>query len=373
MTAFSRFLIALICSFGYVFIYPNEQIRDYAFSESKRQKIVDLLQKHHFSRPVLDSSNSIFKSVNAFSTYLKLLDPYSKYYDVEHSRFIRSRASNKRIGIGVDLLVQKNDVLVYPIMNAPFFKKGIHVPVYLNKINGNKIDINRFESYSFMSGWNEADLISINIFSEDKIIPYKVKITKYNKSSIYIKKKSRMLVFEIREFNKQTRKSILEQLEKTDKNIRIVFDLRFCLGGDLFATVDILSKLLNKEKFIGYIDKKGDVIPLKTLKSKSENKVISNSVTIVTSKFTASSAELFIRSMVLYDSNTVVIGERTAGKCLAQYSFNLKDGSILILSSYKILTPEKIYCEGVPIVPDIFIPEAELLGLDRILIHAERS
>ncbi len=373
MTIFSRFLIVLICSFGCINLYPNERGEDFSFPENKRQSLINLLQKYHFSRPVLDANNSAFKSVDAFSAYLELLDPYSKYYDIEHSNFIRSRASNSRIGIGVDLLVKKNDILVYPIINAPIFNKGLHSPVYLNKINGNKIDINRFESYSFMSNWTEDDLVNIDIFSENKIVPYQVKTKKYNKSSIYIKKKSGILVFEIREFNKQTRKLIFETLDKTDKNIPIVFDLRFCLGGDLFATVDILSKLLNKEKPIGFLDKKGKIIPLRTLKNKLKNKIKSNSVTIVTSKFTASSAELFIRSMVLYNSNTIVIGERTSGKCLAQYSFNLSDGSTLILSSYKILTPANISCEGVPIIPDIFIPEAELLSLDRILIHAKRN
>ncbi|HHL19638.1 MAG TPA: hypothetical protein ENJ33_07875 [Thiothrix sp.] len=337
------------------------------FSITTTRQIAYIISNKHYLKPRFDHVYQQAKNATSLRHYLKTLDKYSRYRPVEQVKFAQRRSKKHRIDIGADLLIDANNVLAVPLINSPLLRAGMKKPVYIQSINGQTINYNDFKSYQFLGYLRSGQKITVKTRNTHKT--YNIRATQVNNQTVHYKKIKQYGVITIRRFTEQNVSAIKKALMAAKKSSSIIIDLRHNPGGDLYATTDTLSFLLKKDKNITYLKQGNTLINLQTLKGR----LIKNKrLIILSSRFTASSAEVFIRALKYYYPKVTLVGEETSGKCLAQENFQLKNGALLHLSVYNLLTPDKKYCQDKPIQPDRVINDIELMDIKNI-IHIQRK
>lgn len=338
------------------------------FSEEKRQQIASLIAQHHYKKlDIGDSLNQTGSSLQ-LNQYLTSLDAYSKYMSPEENRFFQERAKLTRTDIGVNLLVHKEEVLAVPLPGSPAHKIGLTLPSRLLSLNGRNINFTNFSSYRFLGSLIPGSIVLTEIAAPNshKSISYAIPAQRYTRELVGYVERGRLGVITIHEFRETTTQQMRTFLPMAMHQDGLLIDLRYCPGGDLFTTVDMLSLFLPPEQNTAFLTTNGQEKPV-ALKSLPGQIFHDKPIYLLTSKYTASSAEVFIHAIKKYIKASYIIGEATTGKCLALEKYELRDGSALQLSTYEILTPDKRSCNGNPILPDIPIPNIELLELDAVI------
>lgn len=148
-------------------------------------------------------------------------------------------------------------------------------------------------------------------------------------------------------------------------NVTLV-DLRFNSGGRVDLAAEFARLLVGIDIPLGSIERRGEytliggTIPLDTA-AKAQVIERSKSMVILVSRFTASSAEWLARNLQIYGAT--LIGERSAGKCLAHKSFAIGAGYNLQLAVGKLYVANQTkkkqmalydYCEF-GLIPDRWI------------------
>jgi carboxyl-terminal processing protease len=239
-------------------------------------------------------------------------------------------------------------------------------------LNNHKVHYNDFSSYAFLAniGVGDSILLKIKDTAHNNQRNYQVKAKQFRQKLINFSENTQFAIVRIDEYKDGMQAKLKQFLKKINNRKPLIIDLRYCPGGDLFAAVDMLSPFIGRSRSIAYLNKETSyqAVSLNTIATKP---LFKRPIYILTSKFTASSAEVFIRGIKHAVKNSYTVGEATQGKCLAQESHALGDGSALLLSSYKILTPNKKSCEQIPIKADKKLRNIELLDMDAVMNFLE--
>ncbi len=155
--------------------------------------------------------------------------------------------------------------------------------------------------------------------------------------------------------------SICDILKENPKGI--IFDLRYCLGGNDRVTGKLISHLIKEpvlspiwrcEFYNQAFELWGREAPYEDIQNKilpAENHIYDNPVVILTSGRTSSTAEDMAITLK-YAKRAKIIGERTAGSSGNPKTFALPYGGTLDVSSFIPLTPLKEEYLGIGIEPD---------------------
>ena len=338
------------------------------FPEEKQQKIANLLAQHHYKKPNVSDNLKQTGSSLQLNQYLTSLDAYSKYMSPEENRFFQERAKLTRIDIGINLLVHKEEVLAVPLLGSPAYKLGLTLPSQLLSLNERNISFADFSSYRFLGSLMPGNIVLTEIKAPNsrKPISYAIPAQRYTRELVEYTERGNLGVITIHEFRETTTQQMRTFLPMAMHQDGLVIDLRYCPGGDLFTTIDMLSLFLPPEQNAAFLTTDGQEKPV-ALQSLPGKIFHGKPIYLLISKYTASSSEIFIHAIKKYINASYIIGEATTGKCLAIEKYELKDGSALQLSAYEILTPDRQSCNGIPILPDIRIPNIELRELDAII------
>lgn len=139
-------------------------------------------------------------------------------------------------------------------------------------------------------------------------------------------------------------------------NIRdgAIIDLRDNPGGLISEAVEVAEIFINRGVIVSY-----KVNGQEQIYAASNPNSIAAPVVLLVNRGTTSAAELL--AAAFQDRNRgVVIGERTYGKGSVQEFVTLRDGSRLELTVALYLTPSGRTVEGVGVIPDLEVAEADL-------------
>mmetsp|Transcript_5802 Transcript_5802/g.12283 ORF Transcript_5802/g.12283 Transcript_5802/m.12283 type:complete len:654 (-) Transcript_5802:416-2377(-) len=158
---------------------------------------------------------------------------------------------------------------------------------------------------------------------------------------------------QIKEFNSLVKSSVehaIVDLKNQGANA-FVLDLRGNPGGAFQSAVNIASYFMNDSLAVSVVDSSSESMPFRT--SKQDSIIPSNiPIAIWTDKGTASASEVLVGA--LHDNcRAVVMGDTTFGKGIIQAVYGLQDGSGLVLTVAKYVTPKGTSIQGVGILPDI--------------------
>eukprot|EP00588_Corethron_pennatum_P010999 CAMPEP_0194272192 /NCGR_PEP_ID=MMETSP0169-20130528/5812_1 /TAXON_ID=218684 /ORGANISM="Corethron pennatum, Strain L29A3" /LENGTH=628 /DNA_ID=CAMNT_0039014795 /DNA_START=158 /DNA_END=2042 /DNA_ORIENTATION=+ len=158
---------------------------------------------------------------------------------------------------------------------------------------------------------------------------------------------------QIKEFNSLVKNSIEKAIVDLKKQgaDAFVLDLRGNGGGAFQSAVSIASYFMDDSLAVSVVDSNLESMEFRTPKHDS---LIPKDVPVViwTDKGTASASEVLVGA--LHDNcRAVVMGEKTFGKGIIQAVYGLQDGSGLVLTVAKYITPSGTSIQGVGIKPDV--------------------
>lgn len=358
------FLISLLCVFSLIaivtIVFQRITTQDKNLqSDSKihaKGKIASIVSTNHYKKPEFYEVYKHTNTIQEFNAYLKTIDPYSKYLTTKETIFYDKRNRKQRGGLGLDFLVAGEQILGVPVAPGPADKAGMILPAYVRSINDRKIDYSDFSSYSFLTKLPAGKVIRLSLEKNNNIdkTDYVVITANYINNPITYYTFTDTLLVRIKKFTAEENRQLKKKLQALDRYKKLVFDLRYSPGGDIYAMVDMLSFILPEDLTLVNLEK-ADGQGRLTLKTLPNRVVTGNPLYILVSKFTASSAELFTWAIKKNYPKAIVLGEPTKGKCLAQDTFRFADGSALRLSTYEVKNSFNQSCQGSPLVPDKLI------------------
>ena len=329
-------------------------------------RVVELIALKHYLAPDEAEVKANTGNITHLNSYLKQLDPYSRYLTREEAEFFGQRTKKTRFGIGINLLLNHGKVLGIPLVGGPLYRKRGQTTALIQSINGHRIMMSNFDSYAFLGDLPHGKPVDV-IFAARKGIPRQIfHIIPENVSnpSLEIMHHKDALILKINRFSNGDNKKVRMALRKLGRKQKLIIDLRFSPGGDIYAMNDLLSLLLPEGKVVAtLLDNKGRTVRLRTLSGQVKP---GRPVYIAVSEYTASSAELFARALSYYKKRALIVGEATKGKCLAQRAFKLPSGGLLSLSTHRILDASGKFCQGIPLNPDHNLHDIEFLGLPEL-------
>jgi len=334
------------------------------FSSDDKKRLAFIIQNNHYLKPKID--REALSNTSLLNEFLATLDPYSKFFNAKEMRFKRERSEKIRLGIGLDLLIEENRILGIPVKDGPAYKAGLISPIYINTIDDKEIDPSNFESYSFLTGFFPRQNVAIETISKDEVDlnKYRINVDKFEQKYSFLTRSEGYDILTIRQFSDETTEKIKVLMSSMSSRKPLIIDLRHNPGGDLYATVDTLSFFLKNNLEVAFLKEKDFLIPLHTV---SEKVIINKEIIILLSSFTASSAEIFAQAIKNFLPETKLIGLPSAGKCLAQKTYILKNKSAIQLSSFNVLNAKKELCQNEPLDIDLRINDSETKSIKTII------
>ena len=140
-------------------------------------------------------------------------------------------------------------------------------------------------------------------------------------------------------------RSAVEELTRQGAR-SLIFDVRFNPGGQLDVLTNMLDLLLPEGTIIRWVDKDGNEGSVS-----SDKDCVRLPMVVLAHEYSYSAAEFFAAALQEYGAAQVV-GMKTTGKCFAQSTYKLSDGSAIAISTLQYTTPQGRSLGGVGITPD---------------------
>jgi len=147
----------------------------------------------------------------------------------------------------------------------------------------------------------------------------------------------------------------------------LLFDVRFNPGGYKDEMVRVLDVLLPEGDVFRQVDYAGE-----ELVDRSDAACLQMPMAVLVNKESYSAAEFFAAALQEYGVAEIV-GSQTYGKGNFQYTFELSDGSGLVISCGKYYTPQGRSLTGVGVTPDVLIDLEEAAYWDLYYSSLERE
>ena len=166
-------------------------------------------------------------------------------------------------------------------------------------------------------------------------------------------------------FSTYTRKFMEDNYDKLKSRPNLIIDLRDNPGGDIDLMVNIAGMFLPKKSIVA-TDKMRmlDIV----YKAKGPYSLTYNKIIILQNKNSASASENLIAALKDNLDNVTLLGEKTFGKGIGQYTLPLKRGFAVKATILQWFTPKGANIQGNGIEPDIIHTEGDMLqfALDMI-------
>lgn len=355
-------------------------------TKKRRKKAYELLEKKlrqvEFSYLFLDSNGDPMKNDRANHIFAqKLLKAMAKSLDAHTSFFTEDEAYEMRMnlekqfdGVGIVLSESIDGVLVADLIkNGPAAKSDkVAVNDLIVTINGVDVNHKSFEEVLQLMKARNSSFLQLGIKKPGKTRLIQVKL---NKEPIVME--DDRLTFQIEPFGngvvgklnlrsfyengeginseKDIRKA-LHEIEKQGPILGLVLDLRENSGGFLSQAIKVAGLFISSGVVV--ISKYGQEIHY--LRKVDVKSYYNGPLVILTSKLSASAAEIVAQALQDYGAGIVVGDERTFGKGSIQYQTVTDENADLFfkvtVGKYYTVSGKSTQVEGVK--ADIFVPTA---------------
>ena len=299
-----------------------------------------------------------------------LKDPYSRFLEPEKYQEMKVNLSGNFFGIGIHIGM-KNDKLtvISPIPDTPADRSGIRAMdtiVSINRLTTEKMSLD--EAVSKIRG-PEGSKVTLTIkregvegFLEIGMLRAKIDIKSVDSVQIitgdvgYV----RLLSFESKEATNELIASLKSLKKKGMK--RLILDLRNNGGGLLSNAQGVSSLFLDQGIVVYTVDRSGRKMgfPVTPKAQTYEDPLV-----ILINGSSASASEI-VAGAIHDNKRGTLVGTHTFGKASVQNIIPLGDGSAILLTIAKYLTPNGNNIHGTGIMPDVAvsIPTADITAFN---------
>jgi len=302
-----------------------------------------------------------FSDKNLFYSSIKglvagLNDPYSQFLNPDESKIFSQDMEEEFSGIGVELTKKDGKtIVVAPLKGGEAEKSGIKPLDEIVAVNGEPIEgLNLTEVLTLIRGKENTEVVlTIKRQGEEKTRDFKIKRYKIKIESLKWKFFDNIAYIQISQFSEKTKeladKAVKEIIERKPKGI--ILDLRHNPGGYFESAIDIASLFIENGPIVYERNKEGTE---RKYEARGDALLKDYKVVVLIDSGSASASEILAGALKDYNKATIV-GEKSFGKGVLQNWESFKDGSSLVLTIARWLTPKKAEIDKQGVVPDIKI------------------
>jgi len=293
---------------------------------------------------------------NAISGMISGLgDPYSTLLAPEQSNSLIDQLSGSFGGIGVELVVRDNSLMVLTTLkDSPAEKAGLKPKDIILKIDDKDATSMTLDDAVAAIRGKPGTKVKLTIARQglETIQNFEIERAQISNTDVTYEVKDSIAVITIRQFGEDTTGLVKKYAEeiKADKNIKgVIVDLRGNPGGYLESAVEVSSVFIEDGVIVYEESKDG-----KKTEHKAQGQAIlgSTSLVLLVDEGSASASEIMAGAIQDYKKGTLV-GKKTFGKGSVQELETIGNGLSIKITIAKWLTPLGRAINGEGIKPDV--------------------
>jgi len=321
-------------------------------------QVLDIV-KNDYVEKNLDDQKLVYGSIRGLLDALD--DPYTRFLEPKSYKEMKIRMSGNYSGIGIYIGIKDKQLsVISPIEGTPAKKKGLRAGDAILKIEDKPTkDMALEEAVSLIrgvqgtkvklsilrKGWKEAKDFEI---VREKIVIKSAVSKILDKNIGYIKLNTFENLSAAREFEKALRE--LKEVEG------LIIDVRGNGGGLLQNAIDIGSMFIPQGDIVMTVDREG-----KREHLESTGRVLWNKPVVMLINESSASASEILAGALRDNKVATLVGNHTFGKASVQNVRQLNDGSAVLITIAKYLTPngEDITKRGISAEVMVAVPTRE--------------
>ena len=338
---------------------------NYVFSKNEIYEKIDLFGEviENIKNEYVDDVNQSEMMDSAINGVLQSLDPYSAYMSPELFKEMQTDTKGEFGGLGIEIGMEAGVVkVISPIDDTPAQEAGIKAGDYIVKIGEEQVQGKTLmEAVKLMRG-PIGSQIKLTIRRKNIKKPLEFIITRKiievrSVSSKIISKEKNIGYVRLKSFNENSDSQFLKSIKKFEKNPKIkayVIDLRNNPGGLLTQAINIADYFLDD----------GEIVSTKGRKSSETRKFfarkgdeINGKPLVVLINYGSASASEIVAGALKDHKRAIIIGENSYGKGSVQSIIPLKNRGAIRLTVAKYYLPSGKSISEVGVRPDIEVNE----------------
>jgi len=319
-------------------------------------EVLEKIKKEYVDK--VDQSKMIDSAINGA---LQSLDPYSAYMSPEIFESVQTDTKGEFGGLGIEISMEAGVVkVISPIDDTPAAKAGIKAGDYIVKINGEQVQgKSLMEAVKMMRGPVDSKInLTIRRKGEKKALEKTIIREIIQVKSVEAKMiKENIGYLRLKSFNNNSSEQLVKKinnLEKKNKPIGYILDLRNNPGGLLTQAINVTDFFLNDGEIVSTKGKK--LIENRRFFAKKGDKVKGKPLIVLINGGSASASEI-VAGALKDHKRAIILGENTYGKGSVQSIIPLSDGGGIRITVSKYYLPSGDSISEVGVAPDIFIEE----------------
>ena len=326
------------------------------------KSITLLFVEYYYDKIDLSDKTEVTDAV-LYCLFASIGDPYAYYRSTEEfSAYLESlQGGEEFVGIGVLMNQETLEVLmVYPDSGAA--EAGIMPHDIIYGVDGKTVEDTTNEELLNMVRGEIGTTVKVTVKRGGELMDFTVtRKLLTERSVLYDIGENKVGYIQITQFLQDTPTQFKEAVDRCEENgaIALVIDVRYNPGGLLNSVVDVIDYLTPDapERRIASYTQSGTEYVFYT----DDGHSVDLPIAVICNSSTASAGELFTGAMRDYGKEgvmkTVIIGETTYGKGVAQNSYPLYDQSGITYTIGYFNPPCDVNFDGIGVTPDILVEE----------------
>ena len=300
---------------------------------------------------------------SAINGVLQSLDPYSAYMSPELFKEMQTDTRGEFGGLGIEIGMEAGVVkVISPIDDTPAEKAGIKAGDYIVKIGKEQVQgKSLMEAVKLMRG-PVGTSIDLTVRRKDVKKPLEFTITRkiievQSVSSKIISKEKNIGYIRLKSFNENSDNQFLKSIKKFEKNPKIkgyAIDLRNNPGGLLTQAINITDFFLDDGEIVSTKGRK--ISETRKFFARRGDETKGKPVIILINNGSASASEIFAGALKDH-KRAIIVGENSYGKGSVQSIIPLRNGGGMRLTISKYYLPSGKSISEVGVTPDIVVEE----------------
>ncbi len=290
----------------------------------------------------------------ALKFYLRQLDPYSDYLSPGEYAALLQAQREAYAGVGMEIMEDRQGrVICLPHPGSPAEKAGIRYGDVLGAVDGVPRQDQPVLALGAKVRGPAGSQVRLVVQTQGQA-PRELVLERRHlgQASVFKTALAGVEVVSIPRFTNGTAAELRVIWAGLPAGTAKVLDLRGNGGGDLNASLEAAGLFLAEDSILGYLQGRRGT---SARQARQQPLDLKSPIYLWQDGLTASAAEVFIAALT-QNGRAVSLGERTFGKGLTQRLNELSDGSCLLITYAKLLTPRGQAFDGQGLAPHKILP-----------------